>query len=99
VAYNAANVYPTATALTAFVADASGIMNVYMGISSDTSAYSAYLKSLCYRMVELMIDEEQGRADETGRPVYIPRDYLFERDRIMLNGLRPTTHPAIGVSD
>ena len=30
------------------------------------------------------MDEEQGRATEDGRPIYIPRDYMYERDRTKL---------------
>ena len=79
VGYLANNSYPPATTLDSFREDAYGIMiTVARGIP-DLS--SDYLRNLEYRMVELMIDEEQGRETEEGRPVYIPRDYLYQRDR------------------
>ncbi len=50
------------------------------------SLSAAALMDLEYRMVELMIDEEQGRETEDGRPIYIPRDYMFTRDRNKVSG-------------
>jgi len=59
------------------------LMNTEMGRAEDSNmtTHTAYLRNLCYRGVELMIDEEQGRANEEGRSMYIPRDYMYERDR------------------
>jgi len=60
------------------------LMNIEIGdvTTNITSAkYIIFLRNLCYRGVELMIDEEQGRGTEEGRPTFIPRDYMFARDR------------------
>jgi hypothetical protein len=85
--YSSSNEYPSSSGLTAMREEACAIINRYIGTSTNISSYTTYLRSLEYRMVELMIDEEQGRATEQGRPQYIPRDYLFERDRKMLASL------------
>lgn len=60
------------------------LMNIEIGdvTTNITSAkYTTFLRNLCYRGTELMIDEEQGRGTEVGRPTYIPKDYMFARDR------------------
>jgi hypothetical protein len=77
--YLANNDYPSAATLTDFREDAQGLINTEARGSPNLNAN--YLRNLEYRMVELMIDEEQGRATEDGRPIYIPRDYMFDRDR------------------
>jgi len=78
--------YPTEDALTEMLEEATQMMNDEIGIKSETTnitdaAYTKVLRNLCYRMVNLMIDEEQGRAHEQRRSQYTPRDYMFERDR------------------
>ena len=75
--------YPVADTLTLFRETAYAII-LQNCRGTPGSAHVDYLRGLEYRMVELMIDEEQGRMTEEGRPVYIPRDYLYERDRIQL---------------
>ena len=62
------------------------LMNTEMGRAEDSNltTHTAYLRNLCYRGVELMIDEEQGRSMEEGRSMYIPRDYMYEWDRMKL---------------
>jgi hypothetical protein len=83
------NDYPSAITLTSFREDAKAIMDSNVrGTPSATD--TNYLRNLEYRMVELMMDEEQGRETEDGRPIYIPRDYLFQRDRITLAGIGST---------
>lgn len=89
--YTAANSFPTETTLDRYITDASGIINEYIGVTSNITDSTGYLANLVYRMVELMIDEEQGRATEEGRPQFIPRDYLFERDRVRLASLDADT--------
>jgi len=77
------NDYPTADALDSFREDAYAL--IITGARGIPNLTAHYLRNLEYRMVELMIDEEQGRATEEGRPMYIPRDYMFQRDRDKLS--------------
>lgn len=93
--YSTANEYPTADGLTAMREEGNATINRYIGTTSNIANYAKYLRGLEYRMVELMIDEEQGRATEEGRPQYIPRDYLFERDRKMLASLDGTLNRGV----
>lgn len=77
------NESPTAAALDLFREDAYGlILTEARGVPELNDEY---LRNLEYRMIEFMIDEETGRATEEGRPMYIPRDYMNERDRTKLN--------------
>lgn len=78
-AYIDKNEYPPAATLDAFREDAKGI--IVTEARGTPVLDSNYLRNLEYRMVELMMDEEQGRETEDGRPIYIPRDYMFQRDR------------------
>ena len=80
------NDYPISATLTAMREEAYALINEYMD-GSAVSGHSDYLRNLEYRIVELMIDEEQGRMMEEGRPTFIPRDYIFERDRKILASL------------
>ena len=77
------NAYPSSEGLDDMLEEMTSLMNSEMGKSEDSNltTHTAYLRNLCYRGVELMIDEEQGRSTEEGRPIYIPRDYMYERDR------------------
>lgn len=77
------NDYPSAIGLTEFRNDADGLIITEARGTPELS--TKYLRNLEYRMVEFMIDEEQGRSTEEGRPIYIPRDYMNERDRTKLN--------------
>ena len=78
------NNYPPADTLDLFRDDAYGlILTVARGLPNLDSRY---LRNLEYRMVEFMIDEEQGRETEDGRPIYIPRDYMNLRDRDKVAG-------------
>ena len=77
------NLYPPAATLDLFRDRAKGLMDAEIRGTSSLSAAS--LMDLEFRMVELMIDEEQGRETEDGRPIYIPRDYMFTRDRTRLS--------------
>lgn len=81
--YAAKNDGPPASTLTRYRKDAYAIINTEIDGSSDLD--TEYLQNQEYRIVELMIDEEQGRSTEEGRPIYIPRDYLFQRDRDKLS--------------
>jgi hypothetical protein len=89
-AFAADNEFPIEATLNKMRDDAAGIINEEIGVTSNISTHASYLESLEFRMVELMIDEAQGRATEEGRPVYIPRDYLYERDRRKLHSFHPT---------
>ena len=73
------NTYPPAATLDLFREDAYGL--IVTEADGVPELDEKYLRNLEYRMVELMIDEEQGRETEDGRPIYIPRDYMHERDR------------------
>ena len=84
VAYTVANPYPSATTLDSFREDAHG--NILTEARGTPNLDAKFLRNLEYRMVELMIDEEQGRATEDGRPMYVPRDYMFTRDRAKISG-------------
>jgi len=79
--------YVTEEALTDMLEEATSMMNDEIG-SGDTNItdtrYTTILRNLCYRMSNLMVDEEQGRAHEQKRSQYIPRDYMYERDRSRL---------------
>ena len=77
------NPYPPVATLDSFRDRAKGLMDSEIRGTSNLSA--ATLMDLEFRMVELMIDEEQGRETEDGRPIYIPRDYMFQRDRDRLS--------------
>lgn len=73
------NDFPSAATLDSYREDAHGmILTEARGLPNLNAKF---LRNLEYRMVELMIDEEQGRETEDGRPIYIPRDYMFQRDR------------------
>ena len=73
------NNYPPAATLDSFREDAHAL--IVTEARGDSNLTAKYLRNLEYRMVEYMIDEEQGRATEDGRPIYIPRDYMHQRDR------------------
>lgn len=76
--------YPTETALNDILEDATALMNEEMGgltINITITKHLKFLRNLCYRMTNLMIDEEQGRAHEQRRSQYVSRDYMFTRDR------------------
>jgi len=77
--YEDKNKYPPADTLDLFREDAYGL--IITEADGVPELDDKYLRNLEYRMVELMIDEEQGRTTEDGRPIYIPRDYMYERDR------------------
>ena len=94
-AYIAANDYPPAITLDAMRDRAYAIINNAMGSTSATSGNANFLYDLEYRMVELMIDEEEARQNGQPRPQFIPRDYLFERDRQMLDGIDATINRGV----
>lgn len=75
--------YPSSEGLDDMLEEMTALINTEMGRADDDniSSHATYLRNLCYRGVELMIDEESGRASEEGRSMYIPRDYMYERDR------------------
>ncbi|MHA1795345.1 MAG: hypothetical protein ACTSUK_04480 [Promethearchaeota archaeon] len=81
--YAAKNDGPPASTLTRYREDAYALINTEIDGASDLD--TEFLQNQEYRIVELMIDEEQGRSTEEGRPMYIPRDYLFQRDRDKLS--------------
>jgi len=93
--YSSSNDYPTADGLTAMREESCGTINLLIGVTTNLTTNTDYLRGLEYRMVELMIDEEQGRGTEEGRPQYIPRDYIYERDRRRLLSLDGTLNRGV----
>lgn len=86
--YSAKHPYPTEDALTDMLEECTGLMNEEMGdltTNITTERHLKFLRNLCYRMSNLMIDEEQGRAQEQRRSQFIPRDYMYTRDRSKLH--------------
>jgi len=81
---------PTAASLDSKRKRAFGNINRWIPSGTPKSGHEAYLFDLEFRTVELMNDEEQGRATEDGRPMYIPRDYIFTRDRAYLSTIGST---------
>jgi hypothetical protein len=79
-----------AATVTAYRDDAYAIIVQQIGSVPTASADTAFLKNLEYRMVELMIDEEDARNHNSPRAQMIPRDYMYERDRERLNGMGST---------
>jgi hypothetical protein len=76
--------YITEDALDDMIEEMSALMNDEIGIDGTditTAKYLTLLRNICYRGTVMMIDEEQARAHEEKRSLYIPRDYMFERDR------------------
>ena len=84
------NNFPTKSGLDSKRRRAHG--NIIRWIPSGTpkSGHEDYLFDLELRTVDLMLDEDQGRATEDGRPMYIPRDYIYERDRNFLASIGVT---------
>ena len=74
--------YPTEDGLEDMLQESTAIINVAMGRSEDSNltTHPTFLRNLCYRMVRLMEQEELGEA-EGDYNRFIPKDYLYERDR------------------
>lgn len=77
--------YPTEATLQSMLDEMTGLMNDEMGNFTGSnvsdSQYLETLKNICYRGVELMIDEEEGRSGGFNTMQYAPKDYMYERDR------------------
>jgi hypothetical protein len=78
--------YPKAAAMDRILARATQKINLTIGIRDASTnitdeAWTTFLLDLCYRMANLMIDDEQARSDSKPRSQFIPRDYLFQKDR------------------
>ena len=73
------NDFPPADTLDSYREDANGLILTEARGTPNLDA--KYLRNLEFRMVEFMIDEEQSRETEDGRPNLIPRDYMNLRDR------------------
>lgn len=80
--------YPIEDTLEDMLEEATQLMNIEIGNMTTSNitdtGYTKFLRNLCYRMALLMVDEELGRANEERRSQFIPRDYMFERDRSKL---------------
>lgn len=85
--YRGSNEFPLAETLTSYRDDAYDLIK---SESRGQPASRKYLRNQEYRMVEMMIDEEEARADARERPQFMPRDYMFERDRKKIGSMGPT---------
>ena len=79
------NTFPTKSGLDSKRRRANGNIKHWIPNGTPKSGHEDYLFDLELRTVDLMLDEDQGRATEEGRPIYIPRDYIFTRDRAFLS--------------
>lgn len=85
--YAAANDYPEESNLQDMLDEMTELMNDEIGTTGTNitdSNYLTLLKNICYRGVELMMDEEQARAGQKERMSFVPKDYMYERDRTRL---------------
>lgn len=76
--------YVTEEAIDLMIAEMTSLMNDEIGtLGTDvtTAKYLPELRIICYRGVQMMIDEEQARAQEERRSIFIPQDYMPERTR------------------
>lgn len=83
-AYSVKNKSPDEGGLTEMLEEMTSLMNEEAGSEDEDinlTGHATYLRNLCYRGVELMRDEEQARGTEENRSQFIPRDYMFGRDR------------------
>lgn len=90
------NTYPTAAGLDLMREEAQGEMLDYIPGDPDTTTFANKFRRMEYGIVELMIDEEQGRETEDGRPIYVPRDYLTPNQQEELSGMGSTFNRGTG---
>ena len=94
--YAAVNDYPQESNLQDMLDEMTELMNDEIGTAGTNitdAKYLTLLGNICYRGVELMMDEEQGRAGQKERMGFIPKDYMYERDRPRLLQIE-TSHSA-----
>ena len=81
------NDYPEESNLQEMFDEMTDLMNDEIGTTGTNITdpkYLTLLGNICYRGVELMMDEEQGRAGQKERMGFVPKDYMYERDRTRL---------------
>lgn len=78
--------FPTGEGLDDNLEEMTALINTEMGRAEDSnnSSHLVYLRNLCYRGVRLMEQEEQGES-EGDYNRFIPKDYMYERDRMKLH--------------
>lgn len=68
------------------------IINKYIGTSATKDDF---LMNLEYTGVEMMITETQARLAGEPRDYFIPHDYLYERDRKILDAYDSTLNRGV----
>lgn len=86
-AYTADNEFPTEAGIDDMIEDMSALMNEEIGQTSDVTVRLTELRNICYRGVQMMIDEELARDQGERRAIYNPADYMHERDRNRLRDI------------
>lgn len=84
------NETPTAAGLDLIRRRAYAAITGFIPGKTPQSGNEDYLLDLEFRTVELMLDDEQGRTEQEGRNIYIPRDFIFARDRSKLGSIGTT---------
>ncbi len=90
--------YPYPEGLDDMLEEATAYINTEMGRSeaSNLTTHTTYLRNLCYKMVRLMEQEELGE-EEGNYNTFIPKDYMYERDRNRLHRFgRESGHLKLG---
>ena len=90
------NDYPTAAGLDLLRSMAHAELTKWIPGSPDATTYEFQLLGLEYSIVELMVDDEQGRETQEGRPLFIPRDYLTPMQQRLLSGYGTSWNRGVG---
>jgi len=90
-AFLAANTdYVTEDALDDMIEEMTELMNDEIGTNGTdvtTAKYLTMLRNICYRGVQMMVDEELSRAHQERRAITMPADYMYTRDRQRLRSI------------
>lgn len=82
--------YPSEAAIDDMIEEMTELMNDEIGTNGTdvtTAKYLTMLRNICYRGVQMMIDEELARAHQERRMVTMPADYMYARDRQRLRSI------------
>lgn len=82
--------YVTEDALDDMIEEMESLMNDEIGTldtNVTTAKYLKVLRNICYRGVQMMVDEEQARAHEGQRSIFTPQDYMPGRTRERLRSM------------
>ncbi len=93
--YAAKNPFPKAATLTQYREDAYANINAE---NDDTSVNRSvnWLRGLEFRTVEGIIAEAQAARRNLPRPQFLPRDYLYTRDRKKIQSAADTFNRGVG---